>query len=117
MVEELPLALEYGMSLDDFWNGDCDLIYAYQKAYINKMHNTAYVNSLYNKVAYEVCLANAFRKKGTKATKFPTEAIFNPFSQKQKQEKSYIQSIDTTNNNNGLYNLKAMIEERRKGNR
>lgn len=115
-VEELPLALEYGMTPHEFWNEDCDLFYAYQKAYINKLHANAYVQGLYNELAHAIALANSFKKKEDKLIEYPKEQVFNPFNQQQEKEKTFIQQIDTSQNNNGLYNLKQMLSERRKKN-
>lgn len=112
-VEELPLALEYGMTKEEFWYEDCDLFYAYQKAYINKVHKKAHIEGLYNFTAFTYALANSFKEKGEKALQFPTEDIYNPFYQKESTSKKYINSIDTSKNNNGIYNIKEMISQRR----
>ncbi len=115
-VEELPLALEYGMTLDEFWNEDCDLLYAYQKAYINKLHTNAHIQGLYNELSYRIAIANSFKKKDDKPVEYPKEQVFNPFEQQKERNKSFIENIDTSQNNNGLYNLKHILGERRKKN-
>lgn len=116
IVEELPLALEYGMTPHEFWEEDCELFYAYQKAYINKSHTQAYLQGLYNELAYSIAIANSFRKRTDKPIEYPKEQVFNPFNQKQEKQKTFVEQIDTSQNNNGLYNLKQMLGERRKKN-
>ena len=116
IVEELPLALEYGMTSNDFWNEDCDLFYAYQKAYINKLHTNAHIQGLYNNLAFSIALGNVFKKKGEKPIEYPKEQVFSPFNKKEEKEKTFVETIDTSKNNNGLYNLKQMLGERRKKN-
>lgn len=113
--EELPLALQYGMNEEQFWDGRCDLIYVYEKAYINRIHTEAYLQGAYVEIALSTTMANMFRKKGAKPIAYPSEAILNPFNKKNvEKSNSYLKSIDTTKNNNGLYQIKAKIEERRK---
>ena len=114
LVEELPLAIEYGMSLDDFWNGDFDLLFAYEKAYINKLHKQAHLQGLYINLALSVSLSNMFKKNSQRPVEYPKEDIFNPFKTTIKNNNSTISKIDTSKNNNELYQLKKKIEERRK---
>lgn len=114
-VEELPLAIEYGMSIYEFWNEDIDLFYAYQKAYINKMHKQAYIQGAYVNLAFSICLSNAFKPKNSKEIPYPKEDVFNPFKQEKTTSKnSVLANIDTTENNKELYQIKKKIEERRK---
>lgn len=114
-VEELPLALEYGMSPHQFWEEDIDLFYAYQKAYVNRVHNQAHLIGLYNELAYSVTMANAFRQKNSDVVSYPKEDVYNPLkTQAKDKEKTFIESLDTSENNNQLYNIKKILEERRK---
>lgn len=114
IVEELPLALEYGQSVDEFWNGDPMLLYAYQKAYVNKIHKQSHIQGMYNFVAFSYSIANSFKKRTDKPIEYPKEDIYNPFNEKNTQKpKSYISSIDTTKNNNGLYNIKQRLSQRK----
>jgi hypothetical protein len=115
----LPLALQYGMTPQQFWDEDSDLFFAYQKAYYNKVHKQAHINALYNNLAFSTTLSNAFREKGSKAIDFPKEDIFNPFTQEKKMEaenKKFINTLDTSKNNNQLFQIKKIIEERRRNN-
>ena len=116
-VEELPLAIEYGMSIDEFWNGDIDLFQAYQKAYINRLHKQSHIQGLYTKLALELAMSNAFKGKNDKYVNFPNEDIYNPFNQSinvVNKEDKFINNIDVSKNNNELYQLKAKLKERRK---
>lgn len=115
IVEELPLALECGQSVDEFWNGNPNLLFAYYKAYVNRIHKHSHIQGMYNFIAFSYSMANAFKKKTDKPVEYPKEDIFNPFNEKNtKKGKSYISSIDTSENNNGLYNIKQRLS-RRKG--
>lgn len=103
------------MTEHQFWYGECCLLQIYEKAYINRIHNEAYVQGAYFNLALSVAMSNAFRKQGTKAVEYPNEDVFNPFkANKESKPKSYISSIDTSKSNKGLYQIKKMIEERRK---
>lgn len=112
-VEELPLALEYGMTPHQFWDEDADLFYAYQQAYINKLHKQAHVQATYNSLATYLGIANAFREKGAEYIQYPKEEVFNPFAKIEEKEKSYINTIDTSINNNGLYKIKRNFYQER----
>ena len=55
--EIVPLAIQYGMPLDEFWHGDMRLLEAYQKAYIRDKSYTAWINGVHtfeanSKVSY-----------------------------------------------------------------
>jgi hypothetical protein len=114
--EELPLALEYGMTPQQFWEEDEDLFYVYQQAYVNKKHNEAHLIGLYVELAIEIGVNNLFAKKSEKQN-YPYEDVYNPLkANKEKTEKSLLSTIDTSKNNNGIYSIKKMIEERRKVN-
>ena len=114
--EELPLALEYGMTPQQFWEEDEDLFFVYQQAYINRKHNEAHLIGLYVELAVEIGINNLFAKKSEKQN-YPYEDVYNPLkAKKEKTEKSLLSTIDTSKNNNGIYSIKKMIEERRKVN-
>lgn len=114
-VEELPLAIEYGMSIDEFWNGDIELFYAYQKAYINKLHKQSHIQGLYISLALNITYSNMFKKNSQQSTEYPKYDVYNPFLQNiNKNNNSYISKIDTSTNNNELYQIKKRIKERGK---
>lgn len=81
MTEVLPLALQYGMSVDDFWHKDKRLFDAYQKAYYTRQYETAWVNGLYVNIALCNLASNIFAKKGAKALEYPQKP-YNPFEKK-----------------------------------
>ena len=112
----MPLAIEYGMTPKQFWEDEIELFYVYQKAYINRVHKQAHITGLYINMALNTTFANMFKKKDAQALEYPKDDVFNPFNENNKhdKEKSYISSIDTTKNNNGIYQIKKLIEERRK---
>ena len=64
MTKELPLALQYGMSTQEYWHEDKQLLSAYEKAYYNNVHYVAWVNGLYIENVVDVTLYNVFKKKG-----------------------------------------------------
>ncbi len=47
MMEFLPLALEFGMSVDMFWHYDEDYFKAYHKAYFNRISRENWINGKY----------------------------------------------------------------------
>lgn len=112
-VEELPLAIEYGMPIDEFWNGDIELFYAYQKAYINRLHRQSHIQGLYMNLALNVTYSNMFKKNNQKETEYPKFDVYNPFLQNINNN-SYISKIDTSTSNNELYQIKKRIKERGK---
>lgn len=81
MTEVLPLALQYGMSVEEFWHEDKRLYNAYQKAYYTKLHEESWLSGLYFNVAINNLAGNIFAKKGTKALQYPDKP-FNPFEKK-----------------------------------
>lgn len=66
----LPYALEYGMSVKEFWEEDPDLFWAYRFSYINKQKREQELNNVqawlqgaYFYEAISVALSNAFSKQ------------------------------------------------------
>lgn len=58
----MPRAIQYGMSIYDFWHGDIDLIYAYEKAYYNHLYQNAYVQGMYVNSAFSIAYSNIWNK-------------------------------------------------------
>lgn len=58
----MPRAIQYGMSLYDFWHGDIDLIFAYEKAYYNHLYQSAYIHGAYNSSAFYIAYGNVWSK-------------------------------------------------------
>lgn len=113
----MPLAIECGMSLKEFWEEDCDLLFAYQKAYINKIHKQSHIQGMYNNLAFATIISNMFKDKNKDAMQYPQYDVFNPFSNAEQQikekNKKLLNSIDVSKNNNGIYQIKKMLRERR----
>ena len=59
----MPLAIQYGMPLDEFWHGDLRLLEAYQKAYMRDKSYTAWINGAFIFEANSKVNANANRTK------------------------------------------------------
>ena len=66
----LPYAIEYGMSVKEFWEDSPDLFWAYRFSYLNKkereqdLKNTnMWLQGMYIYEAVSVALSNAFSKK------------------------------------------------------
>ena len=84
----MPSAIEYGMSITDFWEKDPELFWAYRFSYINKLKReselnnyNAWLQGLYFFDGLSIALANSFGKSNFK---YPTE----PYGMElQKEEK------------------------------
>jgi hypothetical protein len=81
----LPLAIEYGMSPEQFWLEDMSLFNVYQKAYYRKIHNQAFVQAQYFNYALSVQLSNMWLKKGQKPLQF-LDKPFDPFEKQIKKD-------------------------------
>ena len=81
MTEVLPLALQYGLSAEEFWHKDKRLFGAYQRAYYTRLHEQSWLNGLYVNVALCNLAGNIFAKKGAKALEYPNKP-YNPFEKK-----------------------------------
>ena len=118
-VEELPLALEYGMTPEQFWDDDIDLLFAYQRAYVNRTHYQAHVQGLYNHIAFGVVMKNAFKKSGDKAAKYPNEPVVNISSNNNNnkiKDNNGILELNKEENQDILYSAKERFLERKKMN-
>lgn len=67
----LPHAIQYGMTVHEFWHGDMRLLEAYQTAYFRKVSYEKWLEGQYSLLAFGVTLSNAFAKKGTPQAKYP----------------------------------------------
>lgn len=67
----MPLAVQYGMPLDEFWHGDMRLLQVYQKAYLRDKSYTAWLNGNFVMVAHGLALSNAFKKQGEQDKQYP----------------------------------------------
>lgn len=107
MTEILPLALQYGMSVEEFWHKDKGLFNSYQKAYYIGLHEKSWLDGLYFNVALCNLAGNMFAKKGAKKLEYPDKP-FNPFEKKPEKvtmdnmEEKYRELM--ANNSNWLKN-------------
>lgn len=62
----MPRAIQFGMSIQDFWHGDLDLISAYEKAYYNHLYQSAYIQGIYVNSAFSIAYNNAWNKGNKK---------------------------------------------------
>lgn len=119
-VEELPLALECGMTPEQFWDGDRDLIFAYKKQYVNKLHKKAHIEGLYNYIGLYTVLGNMFSEKGAEMKQYPEYPIANPYLDESKQNQGNNDNksleLNSEENLNNLYNAKERFLERMKQN-
>lgn len=108
----LCIAIEYGMTPKQFWEEDIQLLYVYQKAYVNRLHRETHLQGLYNELAFSVVIGKAFSKKENKKINYPKEDVYNPFKQENKkvERKQPTQQMSM----NDMYQLKQKFMERRK---
>lgn len=59
----LPLAIQYGMTPEQFWHEDTELFVAYYKAYRRKVDETVYLQGYYTYLGMSLALGNAFSKR------------------------------------------------------
>lgn len=92
----LPTYLLFGMTPDEFWNGDCALVSAYKKAYQMRQEedNTrlwlqgAYV---YEAISRLIPIMQPFAKKGTKAIPYLEKPYPLTDNEEQKAEDKKIE--------------------------
>lgn len=84
----LKNAIKYGMSINEFWHSENYKIYfLYEEAYFEKLHDEKHTQGLYNFIAFNTVISNAFRdkKENPKALEYPKENFY-VISLKEKQE-------------------------------
>lgn len=65
------MAIQCGMSEQDFWYGDVYLLDAYIKAYFNNVKYTAWLNGYYSYIANLTATANSWGGEKGKDAKYP----------------------------------------------
>ena len=96
--ELLKNAIKYGMSIKDFWcNDDYKVYFLYEEAYFEKLHEEKHIQGLYNFIAFNTVLGNAFmdKKKGNKPLDYPKENLYITSLQKEKDNKQITNKIRT----------------------
>lgn len=89
----LPLALTFGMSTQEFWHEEPDLLWTYRKVYMDKLkiqnkldNQQAWRIGLYVYEAVAVVIHNALRKEGQPAQSYCEEPYdFNNISKTQEE--------------------------------
>lgn len=92
-MEVLPIALQYGMTPEQFWYDDPKLIKAYEKAYQSKIYTESWLYGVYVHKALEDFGDKHLRLKGTpiKEKRYPDKPI-NVFAKpKEKVTKDNIE--------------------------
>lgn len=91
-----PQYIAMGMSLSEYWDGSPYLTQIYLKAYRLKreMENEqAWLQGLYIYAAFDIVLANAFRKRGQKAANYIEKPIdLFPLSEREKRRREQIEA-------------------------
>ena len=81
-------ALEYGMSIDEFWNSDIEYYYCYENAYFSKIHNLAHTQGLYNFEALTLVAGNIFAKNKGEIKQYPTENFYMSYIKEQNKKQN-----------------------------
>lgn len=106
----LPLAIQYGMPLDEFWHGDLRLLEAYQTAYRRDKSYTAWLQGAFVFEASSKAVANGNRTKRSDPVleysewKDPIEKKINIVQEEVEQEFRNIQAEQNAWLHNMLHN-------------
>lgn len=80
-LELLKNAIKYGMKSNEFWNNDIQEYYAYEEAYIERLHEQTHLQGLYNHIALE-CVVSEILSKPQDVIRYPKE---NEYQTRNKQ--------------------------------
>lgn len=75
---DFPTFLVYGMTAEQYWNGDPWLVVSYAEAYrmrVEEKNWELWLQGFYNHEAFAVVLANAFSNKGSTPKKYQTKPL------------------------------------------
>ena len=117
----LEIAIESGMTSEEFWNGELVMFAIYCNAYTNRLHKLAFVNGLYFDTSLQTEISNVFLKKGQQPNRYPTSDIFNPKHSGEKVEE--IEKAKSSNkltnktlyyDNSKAFHIKAILNSQRK---
>ena len=102
--QQCPYYMAMGMTAQEFWEGDPHLVVYYRKAHelkLEVLNDLEWRMGFYNYTAFNVVLANAFRKKGTKPIDYlekplpirePTEA--EKKAEQQRKTEAFIANLE-----------------------
>ena len=111
--ELLKNAIKYGMSIKDFWfSDDYKVYFLYEEAYFEKLHEEKHIQGLYNFIAFNTVLGNAFmdKKKGQKPIEYPKDNLYITSLEKEKEIKNTSNKI--TKNKITKANLQRALTQR-----
>nr|DAR54940.1 MAG TPA: hypothetical protein [Caudoviricetes sp.] len=92
----LKNALKYGMTKKEFWESSFQEYCAYEKQYVEKIHEQSHIQGLYNYIALSTILSNMFKEKGQKADEYPIKNLLEDSKVKQKINiKEIVKNDDT----------------------
>lgn len=118
----LEIAIECGMTSEEFWNGDIVMFAIYSNAYINRLHKQAFVNGIYYDRSLQIEIGNVFLKKGQQPYQYPTEDIFNPLKNMSKQleykrnkNNKELTNADLYYDTKKAFHIKEILNSKRKG--
>lgn len=77
------------MTADEYWHGDPDLLPAFEKNYVERIHREAHIYGLYNFVAFSRALTNFGRSAGLMKCK-PQNYLDKPLYTAEVQTKKKI---------------------------
>lgn len=107
----MPIAIECGMPLDDFWYSDEDLFESYLKAYNTKLSREAWMHGIYTLRAVESAINNVMPVAigyalGNKKIKFePLEYYKEPIDLSDKTQTHEKPEIQQTADPDTLFQL------------
>lgn len=94
------MAITYGMSVKEFWDGNPDLFWAYRFSYFDKLkheqemfNNNAWLQGAYFHEAISVALCNAFGKRKVEYSKEPYNIYKDKVEDKTKASDALVAKI------------------------
>lgn len=85
----LEKALEYGMTINEFWDNDIEYYYCYENAYLNKIHNIGHTQGLYNFEALSIALSNMFVKSKNDIKPYLKDNYYSLYLKEQEKKVEY----------------------------
>lgn len=83
LEQTVALAIQCGMTADEYWNGDPSYLTDYYRAWekseqrkMSDMDTQAWLDGMYATEAHTITLANAFSKKGAKKLEYCESPVY-----------------------------------------
>ena len=116
--EVCPVYMAYGMTYDEFWNGNPKMVIAYRKAHeldIKRRNEEMWLQGLYNFKAFSTALSNLhFDGKSHKANRYLEKPI--DLFEKTEEEKQTEAEIAKQKVIDSLNRFKEQFDKRNKAN-